>query len=150
MNRFMEMALVEARKAGERGEVPVGAVLVDEDGQVLGRAGNRCIELHDPSGHAEMLALREAAMKVGNYRLPQTTMYVTLEPCPMCAGAFLQARIARVVYGAADPKTGAMVSLYQLGNDGRLNHRLLLEEGVMAEESAKLLRDFFRARRRGK
>jgi tRNA(adenine34) deaminase len=145
----MEMALVEARAAGARGEVPVGAVLVGVDGEILARAGNRSIELHDPSGHAEMLALREAAQRVGNYRLPGAAIYVTLEPCAMCAGAFVHARLARLFYGAADPKTGAVESVYRIGTDGRLNHRLEVSGGLMAEESANLLREFFRLRRSG-
>ncbi len=145
----MEMALAEARAAAARGEVPVGAVVVDADGDVLARAGNRSIELHDPGGHAEMLALREAARKTGNYRLPGAAIYVTLEPCAMCAGAFVHARLARLVYGAADPKTGAVESVYRIGSDGLLNHRLEVAGGDMAEESAELLREFFRSRRRG-
>jgi tRNA(adenine34) deaminase len=147
MDQPMELALAEARRAGERGEVPVGAVLVDEGGQVLASAGNRSIELHDPSAHAEMLALREGARKIGNYRLFGATLYVTLEPCAMCAGAFIHARIARLVYGAADPKTGAIDSVYRIGSDNQLNHRLVVQSGVMAEQSATLLREFFRSRR---
>jgi tRNA(adenine34) deaminase len=149
MNQPMELALEEARRAGERGEVPVGAVLLDEGGRVLASDGNRTIELHDPSAHAEMLVLREAARKIGNYRLPGATLYVTLEPCAMCAGAFIHARIARLVYGAADPKTGAIDSVYQIGSDNLLNHRLVVQSGVMAEQSAAMLRAFFQARRSG-
>lgn len=144
---FMAMALAEARQVAERGEVPVGAVVVDPAGQVVGRSGNRPIELHDPSGHAEMLALRQAATALNNYRLSGCTIYVTLEPCPMCAGAMVHARVARVVFGAEDPKGGGMVSRYQIGSDGLLNHALEFEGGVLAEESAGLLRDFFRERR---
>lgn len=146
---FMEMALAEAREVAGRGEVPVGAVVVGRDGQVLGRSGNRPIELHDPSAHAEMLAMRQAAASLGNYRLTGCTVYVTLEPCPMCAGAMVHARLARVVFGAEDPKGGGMVSRYRIGNDGLLNHTLAFESGVLAEESAGLLRDFFRKRREG-
>jgi tRNA(adenine34) deaminase len=149
MSRYMEKALAEARAAGARGEIPVGAVLVDADGEILACAGNRSIELHDPSGHAEMLALREAARRVGNYRLTGSTIYVTLEPCAMCAGAFIHARLARLVYGAADPKTGAIDSVYRIGSDGLLNHRLEVTGGVMAEESGALLQEFFRSRRCG-
>jgi tRNA(adenine34) deaminase len=149
MNQPMELALDEARRAGERGEVPVGAVLVDQGGRVLALAGNRSIELHDPSAHAEMLVLREAARKIGNYRLPGTTLYVTLEPCAMCAGAFIHARITRLVYGAADPKAGAIDSVYRIGSDNLLNHRLMVQSGIMAEQSATLLRVFFQARRSG-
>ncbi|MCK4839047.1 MAG: tRNA adenosine(34) deaminase TadA [Desulfobulbaceae bacterium] len=145
----MEMALVEARQVARRGEVPVGAVVVDQAGQVLGRSGNRPIELHDPSAHAEMLAMRQAAAALGNYRLTGCTVYVTLEPCPMCAGAMVNARLAKVVFGAEDPKGGGMVSRYRIGSDGLLNHALAFEGGLLAEESAKLLRDFFRERRNG-
>ncbi len=147
---FMEMALAEARQVAKRGEVPIGAVVVDQAGQVLGRSGNRPIELHDPSAHAEMLALRQAAAALSNYRLTGCTIYVTLEPCPMCAGAMVHARLARVVFGAEDPKGGGMVSRYRIGNDGLLNHTLEFESGLLAEESARLLRDFFRERRTAK
>ncbi|MEN8134488.1 MAG: tRNA adenosine(34) deaminase TadA [Thermodesulfobacteriota bacterium] len=144
---FMEMALDEARQVALRGEVPVGAVVVDRAGQILGRSGNRPIELHDPSAHAEMLAMRQAAETLGNYRLTGCTLYVTLEPCPMCAGAMVNGRLARVVFGAEDPKGGGMVSRYRIGSDGFLNHTLEFEGGLLAKESAKLLRDFFRERR---
>ncbi len=146
---FMAMALGEARQVARRGEVPVGAVVVDRAGQILGRSGNRPIELHDPSAHAEMLAMRQAATALNNYRLTGCTVYVTLEPCPMCAGAMVNARLARVVFGAEDPKGGGMVSRYRIGTDGLLNHTLAFEGGLLAEESAKLLRDFFRERRNG-
>jgi tRNA(adenine34) deaminase len=146
---FMEMALVEARQVALRGEVPVGAVVVGPGGEVLGRSGNRPIELHDPSGHAEMLAMRQAAATLNNYRLTGCTIYVTLEPCPMCAGAMVHARLARVVFGAEDPKGGGMVSRYRIGTDGLLNHTLEVQGGLLAEESANLLRDFFRERRNG-
>ena len=146
---FMKMALVEARQVAGRGEVPVGAVVVDQAGQVLGRSGNRPIELHDPSAHAEMLALRQAATALNNYRLSGCTIYVTLEPCPMCAGAMVHARLGRVVFGAEDPKGGGLVSRYRIGTDGLLNHTLEFEGGLLAEEAAKLLKDFFRERRNG-
>ena len=145
----MDMALAEARQVAEHGEVPVGAVVVDQAGQVVGRSGNRPIELHDPSGHAEMLALRQAAAALNNYRLTGSTIYVTLEPCPMCAGAMVHARLSRVVFGAEDPRGGGMISRYRIGNDGLLNHTLKLEGGLFAEEAASLLHDFFRERRNG-
>ena len=145
---YMEMALAEARQVAELGEVPIGAVVVSPDGQVLGRSGNRPIELHDPSGHAEMLAMRQASSQLGNYRLTDCTIYVTLEPCPMCAGAMVHARLARVVFAADDPKGGAMGSRYRIGSDGLLNHALVVEGGLLAEESSQLLREFFQARRR--
>ena len=144
---YMEMALAEARQVADRGEVPVGAVVVSRDGKVLGRSGNRPIELHDPSGHAEMLAMRQAAMTLGNYRLNDCTIYVTLEPCPMCAGAMVHARLARIVFAADDPKGGGIISRYRIGSDGLLNHSLIVEGGLLAEESSRLLRDFFRTRR---
>lgn len=143
----MELALAQARQAAARGEVPVGAVLVGADGELLGSDGNRTIELADPSAHAEMLAMRAAGEKLGNYRLTGCTLYVTLEPCVMCAGAMVHARIGRLVYGATDPKTGAIESVYRIGSDGFLNHRLTVTGGVLADESATLLRDFFKKRR---
>jgi len=145
---FMKMALAEARQVARRGEVPVGAVVVDGAGRVLAGSGNRPIELHDPSGHAEMLAMRQAAAVLNNYRLAGCTIYVTLEPCPMCAGAMVHARLARVVFGADDPKGGGLVSRYRIGSDGLLNHSLLIDGGVLAAEATALLRDFFREKRR--
>ena len=145
--QIMERALVQARLAAEAGEVPVGAVLVDGQGQILAEAGNNCIAAADPSGHAEMRTLRLAATRLNNYRLPGTTLYVTLEPCPMCAALLVHARIARLVFGASDPKGGAVISKYQIGSDGKLNHALSIIGGVLAEECGQLLRDFFRARR---
>ncbi len=145
---FMQMALEEAQHAAERDEVPVGAVLIDSQGQLLARDGNRIIEHHDPAGHAEMVVLRQAGHKISNYRLTKATLYVTLEPCIMCAGAMIHARIGRLVYGAADPKTGAVVSRYQVGNDGLLNHRIEVEGGLLAEESSILLKNFFAERRK--
>ena len=144
---FMRMALEEARKAGERGEVPVGAVIVDEARNILAAAGNNCIGESDPSGHAEMVAIRSAGNKIKNYRLLNTTMYVTIEPCVMCAGALIHARIGRLVYGASDPKTGGVVSCYQVGGDGKLNHQLKVEGGVLADKCAGLLTSFFRKKR---
>jgi len=147
--QYMAVALAEARLAAERGEVPIGAVLVDGAGQIIARDGNRTIELCDPGAHAEMLVLRQAGRLLGNYRLPGTTLYVTLEPCVMCAGALVHARVSRLIYGAIDPKAGGVVSLFQVGQDTRLNHLLAVEGGLLAEESATLLKDFFRQRRGG-
>ena len=148
--RFMELALVEARKAEERGEIPVGAVLVDANGTILAADGNRCIELSDPSAHAEILVLRQAGRLLGNYRLTGTTLYVTLESCAMCAGALVHARVNRVVYGASDPKSGAFSSRYTIGTDGLLNHRLEVRGDVLASRCAALLRAFFRGKRWGR
>lgn len=143
---WMRHALQLAARAEAEGEVPVGAVLVRE-GEVIGEGWNRPIGTHDPSAHAEMLALRDAAKRVGNYRLPGTTMYVTLEPCPMCVGAMIHARVQRVVFAAHDPKTGACGSALDLPEHPSHNHRLLVEGGMLAEEAAAMLRAFFRARR---
>ena len=146
-NRMMARALTQARLAAIAGEVPVGAVVVADDGTILAEAGNDCINAADPSGHAEMRALRQAARVVGNYRLPGVTVYVTLEPCPMCAALLVHARIARLVFGAIDPKGGAVVSKYQIGRDGLLNHGFAVTGGICADECSCLLRDFFRNRR---
>lgn len=143
---LMALALDEARRGLAAGEVPVGAVVV-LDGEIIGRAHNAPITLADPTAHAEVLALREAARKRGNYRLTGATLYATVEPCPMCCGAALNARIARVVYGAADPKAGAVESLYRLLDDARLNHRVATRGGVLASEATELLTTFFAARR---
>jgi tRNA(adenine34) deaminase len=143
---FMEAALEEARLATERGEVPVGAVVVVE-GQIVARAGNRTIADADPTAHAEIVALREAAAKIGNHRLTGATMYVTIEPCAMCAGAMIQARIARLVYGADDPKGGAVRSCFSILDHPQLNHTVEVTSGVFAEEAANLLKVFFAARR---
>jgi tRNA(adenine34) deaminase len=137
---------VEARRAADAGEVPIGAVVV-LDGMVIARAHNAPITLHDPTAHAEVLALRAAARETGNYRLERTSVYTTVEPCLMCCGALVHARVARLVYGAADPKAGAAASLYRILDDGRLNHRVEVTAGVRAEECAALLTEFFRARR---
>jgi tRNA(adenine34) deaminase len=143
----MQRALELARTAGEQDEVPVGAVLVNQDNEVIGEGWNRPIGLHDPTAHAEIQALRAAALKQQNYRLPGTTLYVTLEPCPMCAGALVHARVQRVVMGAADPRTGAAGSVFNLLDSSRLNHRISTDTGILGEECADLLRDFFAARR---
>ncbi|MBI4568352.1 MAG: nucleoside deaminase [Planctomycetes bacterium] len=142
----MALALREARRAAEEGEVPVGAVVVLE-GRVVARARNQVETLRDPTAHAEMIALTQAAAEARDARLVGATLFCTLEPCAMCAGALVLARVARLVYGAADPKTGACGSLYQIVQDPRLNHRLEVTAGVRAEESAALLRAFFQARR---
>jgi tRNA(adenine34) deaminase len=144
--RFMRRALELARRAEEMDEVPVGALVV-EDGRIVGEGWNQPIAAHDPSAHAEMVALRAAAKYAQNYRLPGTTLYVTLEPCAMCAGAIVHARIARVVYGAVDPKAGAGGSVFNLLADDRLNHRALVVGGVLAEECGGLLKRFFAMRR---
>jgi len=143
----MREALAEAERGQAAGEVPIGAVVVVE-GAIAGRAHNAPVALSDPTAHAEVLALREAARKAGNYRLPGATLYVTLEPCAMCCGAAIQARLARVVYGARDAKAGAVESLYRLLDDARLNHRVSAVGGVLEAESAALLRGFFDTRRR--
>jgi tRNA(Arg) A34 adenosine deaminase TadA len=145
-DRFMLLALDEARQAAEAGEVPVGAVVVLA-GRVLARGRNRPIALHDPTAHAEILALRGAARELGNYRLSGATLYATIEPCAMCCGAAVHARIARLVYGAADAKAGAVRSVHQLLDDARLNHRVEVTAGVRAEECGARLSDFFRAKR---
>jgi len=142
----MKIALQEAQKAGEEGEIPVGAVLI-WGRELIGRGRNRPIALSDPTAHAEILALREGAAKVGNYRLPESTLYVTLEPCIMCAGAILQARVRRLVFGAEDRKGGGVRSLYTLLEDGRLNHRVEVNSGVLLEECRSLLQRFFQERR---
>lgn len=142
----MTEALALAREAASLGEVPVGAVVVKE-GQIIARGYNAPISLSDPSAHAEMQALRAAAKTLGNYRLPGCTLYVTLEPCVMCAGAIMHARIGRVVFGASDPKTGACGSVTNLFAEDRLNHHAVVEGGLMAETCGRLLSDFFAARR---
>lgn len=142
----MQAALDEARKSARRGEVPIGAVLVIA-GRIVANAGNRTIADCDPTGHAEMVALREAAAVIGNYRLPGATLYVTIEPCAMCAGAMIQARIDRLVYGANDAKGGAVSSCFSILDHPQLNHRVEVTSGVMAEEAAALLKDFFAPRR---
>jgi tRNA(adenine34) deaminase len=143
----MQAALAEAKRALAMDEVPVGAVVVDPAGTIIGRGCNQPIASHDPTAHAEIVAVRQAALSCGNYRLPGCCMYVTIEPCIMCLGALLQARIRRLVFGAADPKGGACVSLYRLPQDERLNHRIEVMGGVAAAECRDLLQHFFRQRR---
>jgi tRNA(adenine34) deaminase len=150
---WMRLALAEARVAASRGEVPVGCVLVGPDGQLVARAHNLRETLQDPTGHAELMALRWAAMDRGVWRLSGVTAYVTLEPCPMCAGALVNSRVARVVYGCDDPKAGAVRTLFAIGQDPRLNHRFEVTAGVLGEECADVLRSFFaalRAKSRGR
>lgn len=147
---WMNHALRHAREAALQGEVPVGAVLVSAENTLLAGAGNCPIGRQDPTAHAEILAIRNAAARCHNYRLPHTTLYVTLEPCIMCMGAIIHARISRLVYGAADPKTGAASSVYTIGNDGQLNHKLNLCKGVLADISSELLISFFKERRLNK
>ncbi len=142
----MRVALDLARQAAQAGEVPVGAVVV-KDGQIIGRGSNAPISRHDPTAHAEIAALRDAAQHLGNYRLVDCELFVTLEPCVMCVGAMFHARIARVVYGATDPKTGAAGSVINPFSEMRLNHHARVEGGVLAEECGKVLSDFFAARR---
>ncbi len=144
---FMHEALFEARKAEARGEVPVGAVIVRGD-EIIARGHNLRETSQDPSAHAELIAMRAAAARLGTFRLEETTCYVTLEPCPMCAGALVNARVPRVVYGADDPKAGATKSLYAIGTDGRLNHTFELRGGVLSEECGALLSTFFAAIRK--
>lgn len=144
--QFMRLALAQARLGAEQGEVPVGAVLVQE-GEVLGQGFNCPILRHDPSAHAEMVAIRAAAQGVRNYRLPGSTLYVTLEPCGMCAGLIVHARIARVVFAASEPRAGMAISQGQFFEQGFLNHRVMVEGGLLAEESGALLKAFFKARR---
>lgn len=143
---FMHAALAEARLAGEAGEVPIGAVVVCE-GVIVARGQNRVLRNVDPTAHAEVVALRVAAAAVGNYRLTGCTIYATLEPCAMCAGALIHARLDRLVFAAADPKAGAAGSVLAVLNHPQLNHQMQVEQGILAEESAELLRSFFRERR---
>ena len=143
---FMRAALELAREAEQAGEVPVGAVVVS-DGEIIGRGSNAPIGRHDPSAHAEMLALRDAAQNIGNYRLVGCELFVTLEPCLMCVGAMFHARIARVIYGARDPKTGAAGSVLNLFEESRLNYHAVVKGGVLADECGSILSQFFAARR---
>jgi tRNA(adenine34) deaminase len=144
---FMRQALREAERALDEDEVPIGAVIV-KDGQIIAAAHNQREQLRDPTAHAEMIAITQAAGALGNWRLDGCTMYVTLEPCPMCAGAIVQARIPRLVYGAADPKAGAVTTLYRLLDDSRLNHRAEVIAGVLAEPCGEILSRFFQQKRR--
>ncbi len=145
---YMHLALEEAVAAARRGEVPVGAVLVDRDGQVVARSGNAPIGLDDPTAHAEILALRDAGYKAGNYRLSGLTLYVTLEPCTMCAGAISNARIDRLVYGASDPKGGAVESGVRFFKQTTCHHKPEITGGICADDSAEVLKSFFKVRRK--
>ena len=145
-NHWMRCALELARQAEKEGEVPVGALVI-LDNQIIGEGWNQPIGLSDPSAHAEIAALRAAGRRQSNYRLPGATLYVTLEPCVMCVGAIMHARIARVVYGAADPKTGAAGSMFELLGSDKFNHRVAVTRGVLAGQCAELLRNFFQSRR---
>lgn len=145
-DRWMRLAIEEARVAAEADEVPVGAVVVSA-GRIVASAHNQREQLADPTAHAEMIALTQAAAHLGSWRLEGCTLYVTLEPCPMCAGAILQARVPNVVWGAADPKAGAVASLYKLFDDERLNHRVHHIGGVLAEECSRMLTEFFQSKR---
>ena len=144
---LMKKALDEAEKAGQKGEVPIGAVVVADNHQVLAAAHNLTITLNDPTAHAEILTLRSAAAKIGNYRLLNTALYVTVEPCPMCMGAAIHARVSQVIYGARDPKWGAAGSLYDFAADRRFNHQPKIIQGVCKSECKTLLQEFFRQKR---
>ena len=144
--KYMKMALEEAEKAGQSGEVPVGAILLKGD-QVLAKDRNRCIELSDPTAHAEILVLRKGGEILKNYRLNDTVMYVTAEPCPMCVSAMVHSRISRLVFGALEPKFGAVESKFKLLNDNGLNHQVEVDRGILEEECAEILKVFFKERR---
>jgi len=143
---WMQRALDLARKAQELGEVPIGAVLV-RDEQIIGEGYNAPISQQDPTAHAEIMALRDAARRIGNYRLLNTTLYVTIEPCTMCAGALIHARVAQLVYGASEPRSGAVTSIFDVLQSGSLNHKVEVRHGILASECAALIREFFRQRR---
>lgn len=145
--RWMRVALAEAEKAAAAGEVPVGAVVIGPSGEILSRERNRMVASNDPTAHAEILALRKAGKKLGNCRLSGCRLVSTLEPCPMCAGAAVHARVKEILFGAVDPKAGAVLTLFRIPSDERLNHRALVIPGVLAKESAALLTAFFRRRR---
>ncbi len=146
--RWMREALVSAREAGAQGEVPIGAALIGADGRLLARAGNRTRTDCDPTAHAEIIALRDGARLIGNYRLTGTTLYATIEPCAMCAGALIQARVSRLVYAAPDARAGAVESVFHIADNSSLNHQIEWTSGVLAEESRALMREFFCARRK--
>ncbi len=147
---YMAIALEQAEKAGKMNEVPVGAVIVDNSGRIIGRGHNQPVCLSDPTGHAEILALRMAAAATGNYRIPGATIYTTIEPCIMCMGAIIHARIAKIVYGANDPKWGAAGTLYNFATDTRLNHNIDIVSGVCRDEAKKIIINFFRNKRNKK
>ena len=145
-DHFMRLALQQAQQAQVEDEVPVGAIILNQD-RIIAAAYNQREQLHDPTAHAEMIAITQAAEAIGDWRLEHCTIYVTLEPCPMCAGAIIQSRIPRIVYGATDPKAGAVTSLYSLLTDTRLNHTAQVTGGVLAEDCGRILTDFFRSKR---
>ena len=145
-DHFMRLALQQAQQAQVEDEVPVGAIILNQD-RIIAAAYNQREQLHDPPAHAEMIAITQAAEAIGDWRLEHCTMYVTLEPCPMCAGAIIQSRIPRIVYGATDPKAGAVTSLYNLLTDTRLNHTVQVTGGVLAEDCGRILTNFFRSKR---
>jgi tRNA(adenine34) deaminase len=144
---FMNLALAEAKKAGQIDEVPIGAVLVSENGKILAAAHNQTRKRNDPTAHAEIITLRRAAEKMNNYRLLNTSLYVTVEPCIMCTGALIHARVERIVYGASDLKWGGVDSLYKIADDSRLNHQIEILSGVCEEDCRNLMQDFFHAKR---
>ncbi len=144
---FMEQAIAQALTARDMAEVPIGAVIVSQTGEILAVAHNSPVSLNDPTAHAEILAIRKAAEKAGNYRLPGTTMFVTIEPCPMCAGAMIHARVKRVFFGASDPKGGAFGSVMNINSVPGLNHRIEVHGGLLASRCAHIIRDFFAERR---
>lgn len=146
----MDLALEQAKKAANMDEVPVGAVIVDKSGRIIGHGYNQPLAMNDPTAHAEILALRMGAAEAGNYRIPGATLYTTIEPCIMCMGAIIHARIARLVYGACDPKWGAAGSLYNFASDKRLNHNLEVVSGVCCNNAKKIIRSFFRDKRSNK
>ncbi|MGZ8460286.1 MAG: tRNA adenosine(34) deaminase TadA [Candidatus Deferrimicrobiaceae bacterium] len=146
--QWMRVALAEAEKAANEGEVPIGAVVVGPSGKIIARAHNRMVSGNDPTAHAEILALRKAAKKLSNYRLTGCRLVVTLEPCVMCAGAAVNARVSEIIFGAADPKAGAVHSLFRIATDERLNHRAMVIPGVLGKECAAILTAFFRPRRK--
>lgn len=145
---WMRQALELAARAAEQGEIPIGAILLGPDGEILGEGANLRVAHSDPTAHAEVVALRQAGLRLGVWNLEGSTMYVTVEPCTMCAGALVNARVRRVVFGCAEPKFGAIGSLWDVATDPRLNHRLQVRPGVLADEAADLMRSFFAARRR--
>ena len=144
---FMQEAVKEAKKGWLKGEVPVGAILIDQYGNIMSRDHNRCISLNDPTAHAEILVIRKAAKLLENYRLTGTTMITTIEPCLMCMGAIMNARLAALVFGSFDPKSGAAGSVYNIAEDGKLRHRIKISSGIMEEECQSLMQNFFRERR---
>jgi len=144
---FMKRAIMQALRAWKNGEVPVGAVLVSKKGDIISEAHNCPISMDDPTAHAEILALRRAAARLGNYRLPDTWMFTTLEPCVMCAGALVWARVEGVVFGARDPRSGALGSVLDINEVAGLNHRIQVREGILEEECSRIMRDFFKRRR---